>query len=686
MSDKKIVKASSVVRSELFITIDSENTRDIDDALYAERTDDGYRVLVAIANPTKLVVIGSTEDEQARLIAATAYIRDRAVRKMLPGVISEFKGSLVANQERSALVFEVHLTPGLDVQSFSMSAATIKVAHRLSYSEIPVIVKDSTHPAHVVLSVATTMATLMLKARRNRGALALYDLSRLLLTDEDGNVRVLHSVEEVIGQILIQETMILVNHLAAKYLVENNIPCILRNHEPRLAAPASNELALTIEGWIKGDGFDESYARAQFAAIAGRARYGATAKGHYGLSLPFYTHISSPLRRYADLVNMRQIIAHLSKKPFPYTQEQLVTLCEDLNDALERRKEERSEGFKDVVKRTAEQAIEKGALSKLADHELRQAVKLSREAGYLPELVVDELVDRFARATISDSLADTLMTEIPDTVLTDSLRAAIAKWLAELPPKAMHMLLHAQQTGFLSEVDIQAGDASAGFSARARALCADGRRFEATASGTKKREAEQAAAAGVIGQIMRLPSAPTNAGASRAPVAAVGENFKGRLLECCQQAKWPTPTFESSGKGPSHAMIFSASARVTVRGKEYVASAAGAATKKEAEMLASRDLLEQIVGLAKTPQLVTPTNAALNPIGVLQEMAQKQKAPIPTYEVLQVRETPPNFICTVTVHVGTMGQYKGEGVTKQIAKGNAAAAALAAERECSRTI
>lgn len=663
-----------------FITIDAESTRDIDDALYAEKTPAGYRVLIAIANPTKLVAIGSTEDEQARLIAATAYVRDRAVRKMLPSVISEHKGSLVAGHERNALVFEVLLTNGLDVEAFSMSAAPILVAHRLSYPEIPGIVKDSSHPAHDVLSVATTMATLMLQARRNRGALALYDLSRLLLTDEDGNIQVLHSVEEVIGQILVQETMILVNHLAAKYLVENNIPCILRNHEPRLAAPPSNELATTIEGWVRGTGFDAAHARAQFAAIAGRARYGATAKGHYGLSLPFYAHISSPLRRYADLVNLRQLLAHMRKKPFPYSQEQLVALAEDLNVALERRKEERSEGFKEVVQRTAERAIEKGGLSKLADHELRQAVKISREAGYLPESVIEEVVDRFNKATISDSLADTLMTEIPDAVLTSELRAAFAAWLLSMPPKAMHMWVHALQTGFLVEGDIQASEAATGFTATAQALCADGRRLEASFAAPKKRDAEQGAATAIIAQIMSLPNmpAPAAAVAARPSAVAPGKNYKGLLLERCQQAKWATPIFESSGKGPSHAMIFSASARVSIEGKEYCGASAGAATKKDAEMLASQDLLEQIAGLGGKPPAPASSTSS-NPVGALQEMAQKLKAPMPTYDVQQIRETPPSFVCVVTVHAGGLRTFKREGASKQVAKTNAATAALAAQ-------
>lgn len=684
MEDSTTLSIQPVGKLDIpFVTIDADSSRDIDDALHVARSGGGYRVRVAIANPTKLVTIGSTEDAQARLIGATAYMRDTIVRRMLPGVISEFEGSLVAGKARAALVFDVHLSNDLEVTEFSGQLAFIKVAHRLSYTEIPVIVKDSAHQAQEMLAVATALGLLLLQARRSRGALALYDLSRMLLTDEEGNVRVLHSVEEVIGQILVQEMMILVNHLAARYLAENNIPCIMRNHEPRVAAPpVASDLATTIEGWIAGGAFDAEIVRAQFSALAGKASYGAVAKGHFGLSLPFYTHISSPLRRYADLVNMRQFVAHLRKKRLPYTQSDLVEIAEDINNAVERRKEERSEGFKATVQRTAERAMERGMLAKLADHELRQAVKLSRNAGYLPQQLTEEISDRLQRAVISDSLADTLMTEVPHDLLTEDLRSSLAGWLAEQPPKAMHMLAHAQQTGFIVEVDSRPGDSGAGggFSASFKVTCADGRIVEANGRGDRKRDAEQAAAVAVICQIMSLPHSTIVA--AEEPVAGV--NFKGRLHEWCQKRGWPAPTFESSGKGPSHAMIFSATATLVKGDRTYQATAGGASGKKEAEMLASRDLLEQLQNQAVetvSPRGLAPSN---NPVGELQEYAQRYRKPLPIYEVSEISKTPSSFRCSVFFDFGTPLTLEGQGATKQAAKSQAAAAGLLALRKITR--
>ena len=129
-----------------FVTIDSESTRDIDDALYVEKLDTGYRVISAIANPVSLVQIGSTEDEQAKLMAATAYVRDTAVRRMLPPKISEHLGSLVAGQVRKAVIFDLHLSDSLELSACTIHRGPIKVAARLSHADIPAIIGDASHP------------------------------------------------------------------------------------------------------------------------------------------------------------------------------------------------------------------------------------------------------------------------------------------------------------------------------------------------------------------------------------------------------------------------------------------------------------------------------------------------------------------------------------------------------------
>lgn len=678
---KPIPNTSTSYRQLPFVTIDGESTRDIDDALHIERQGNGYRVVVAIANPVRLVPIGSTEDMQARLIAATAYIRDRAVRRMLPPAISEHQGSLVVGQERAALVFDIILNDTLEPVSTTIAASPITVAHRLSHPDIAAIVGDAAHPLRIPMTLASTLGRLLLDSRRRHGALALYDLSRLLLTDEEGQLHELHSVEEVIGYIIVQEIMILTNHETSKWMIERNIPCIFRNHEPRLAAPRSDELAATIEIWMRGASFDTLSVRSQFAAIAGRAQYGASTKGHYGLSLPSYVHITSPLRRYADLVNMRQLVAHLKGQSFPYEKDALASMSADLNDAIEKRKEERSEGFKVVVRRTAERALNNGQLAKLADHELRQAIKLAHDTGYLPEALAAEVACRLDSAIATDILVNTVLMDVPSSVLTDGIRSAMSRWLADDQSRAMKIINHGRQTGFFVEATTESAAAGETFIGTVSLMGRDGHRASAKGRSARKRDSEQAAALCALTTFLGLPAADVgtpNAG-SAATAAIVGhKNYKGILQELCQKHKWQMPIFEASGKGPAHSMIFSASARVAIAGTDYCGQADHAPTKKDAESAAAERLLEKLKTVVPTgPTQATGMASVGNPVGALQEIAQKSGFAPPSYEFIQVSEAPPLFRCAVTTHGGRMGTFSGEASTKQAAKAQAAATALA---------
>lgn len=657
----------------VFVTIDSESTKDIDDAMCVIKEDTGYRILVGIANPTKLVQIGSTEDCLARSIAGTAYIRDRAVRRMLPPLISENKGSLIAGQHRRTMLFDIGLDENLEVVAFKVRTRHLRVSHRLSYEQIPQIIQDGEHPLREMLTTATTLARLLLQGRRNKGALAMYDLSRMLLADEEGNLRIFRSIDEVIGNILVQEVMILTNHLTAKFMVEKNVPGIFRNHEPRLSAPPANELAATIEAWLKsGSEIDGSAVVSQFAALAGKAKYDATTKGHYGLNLPTYIHVTSPLRRYADLVNLRQIEAHLKGRVLPYSIDDLSDLANDLNDAIDRRKEERSDGFKLVVQKTATTALERGNVSKLADHELRQALKLAHQAGYVPEVLTSELIDRLSKSVISDGLVDTLFVELPTSLLCDELKSAVMSWLVLQPSKAMHVLLHGQQAGFFGDVSITATGEAASFSGAVSVLLQDGTRIDGQGGGTRKREAEQNAAIAVLARLLGVETRRSVVKESLPEGSKT--NFKGKLLELCQKHGIPAPAFQSTGQGPSHAMFFHATVSLSIGEVVYTGLSNKAGSKKEAESLAARHLLDQIEQqFAKQKSGGSQNGANQNPVGHLQEIAQSMKVPLPSYDFSQIGTS---FVCTVTVHSQNGRRYQGKAANKQEAKKQAALAAL----------
>lgn len=430
-----------------FVTLDSASTRDVDDAFWvAPRAAGGFRLAVGIADPTKLVPIGSPDDQNARLLGATVYARDHAVRKMLPGIVSENKASLLPGTVRKAFLFNFEIDSAGTVETMSLSRGVIKVAKRLAYEEVPSIIQGNDHPLASMLQLAATLANLLLAVRRSRGAMALYDLSRLVYMTEEGRLLQLTRREEMVGHLIVQETMILTNTHLARYMVDHEIPALYRNHQARQAAPEGADLAATIQTWLSSPELDFDRAKSTFHALIGKASYGASARGHYGVAEPCYTHGTSPLRRYPDLVNLRQVRAHLKGLPFPYEHAALEEMGVALTQLMEDRKEERSEGFKEVVKRKAQGAMDAGDLSQLADHEISQAIKLAGSAP-LPPILTAELVRRLKTGIATNRITDRLLMSVEAEHLTEDLRNGLVGWLAASPPRAMQLLNQGLQTG-----------------------------------------------------------------------------------------------------------------------------------------------------------------------------------------------------------------------------------------------
>lgn len=691
--DKRAEGAFKIVLPTQIVTIDSESTMDIDDGMFVESRDDVHRVVVCIADPTSLVSVGSTEDENAKLLGATVYVREKAVRKMLPAHISEAKGSLLAGKPRKCFVFEALLDgEELTLKGFNIERRLVTISHRLAYEDVPVILQDEQHDLYKLVADAASLAHKLLAKRRKRGALALYDLTRLLYLDEEGKLVQLARMDQVVGNIIVQEMMVLTNTLAAGFMVENGIPGIFRNHEAKPAAPESCQLAQTIETWLASGAIDADEVQRTFSTLMGKAKYGASVTGHFALAQPFYGHFTSPLRRYADLVNLRQLRSFLKGVDYTLDKGALEQLSVMLNEKADQRKDERSEGFKDVVVRSASRAIERGDLSRLADHEMVQAIKLGVADGVLPRVLVDELTRRFGQSVVTDKITDCLLVSVGVALWPDQLREAFKAWLLLIPTRSVHLLMHAEQTGFVRKVAIDASGDGTSFEGVARVVTSAGDEQLFNGAGARKKDAEQAACVRAVLWLVgcELPVDRESHGTKGIAPRPKG-NPKGALLELCQKNGWPMPTFESSGQGPSHTMVFSATVTLNAGGKVVRTDSAGASSKKDAESMASAAMLERVGSLAHGERKaevqfehVLPPGATVdgggNPVGVLQEMAQKNRWKMPDYGFETLREVPPLFRATVTVHGKAVGKFTGEASTKQEAKKRAAAKAVAAVR------
>jgi ribonuclease R len=685
-------------------TIDEPHSRDLDDAIGVARTGSGWVVRVAIANPAAAVAIGSAEDLAARAQGATIYRGREATQPMLPRSISEGHATLTAGERRSAMLIDLELDQAGQVVDTRVSLGEITVVQRLSYGDVPTIADSEEHPLHAPMIEAIAIARGFLKQRRSRGALAFLDQQQMMLTDEEGRIQIFDA-SEMVGHVLVQEMMIATNAAVAKFAVEKDIPFLYRCHEPRLAAPRGLAAAESFEGWLAGGHASTAAAAERLNLIAQKARYTSVLTGHYGLNLPAYAHVTSPLRRYADLVDQRQLSAMILGLPLPYSQDDLAAIGDELFQQSIARAEATSDFFKARSAETAQAAVDSNssvALRWLPDAEMGQAVMSALEGGFGPALI-DELLRRMTAGTLADKIAMRFVEgrdALPKAVAVGFIAMVGAK-----PASAMAVVNHARSIDVITrfEVDFEeiAGRAAPTFRARALMRDAHGETYTAVAKDSRKKSAEQAATLLCLCDLMKVerPAGTVAPAAAPSPTAApsVPSNAKGALLEFCTKRKLGAPTFHSTSTGPSNAPAFVCVVELALDDRSVTVRSPEASTKRQAEALAAAGLLEQ---LAQTNPPATPAVKATTPtvpgdaqgaapvpdvvnrgraIQLLQEHAQKARLAPPAYEFIEISKTPSSFECRVSMFLADGAvELRATDTTKQGSK--AAAAALVLER------
>ncbi len=288
------------------VTIDDEETVEIDDALSCESLPDGsLRVRVYISLVADFVEKGGAMDREAAQRATTVYLPEMTVR-MLPDSVSCHAASLIAGEVRPVLATDVTIAPDGEILDASIYPARIRISQRLDYDRADRILADpaaSGELAETLLKL-NLAATNLRERRRRAGA--------LLIMRREAKVRVLGDEIQISmldtgspSRLLVGEFMVLSNYVAARYSADHRIPIIYRV-QPR----ASGEFA------------------------AQRPRLSLYPEYHAGIGLDYYAQFSSPIRRYADLVLQRQLIGALSRPDHSsYSQEELLAVLAGAENA-----------------------------------------------------------------------------------------------------------------------------------------------------------------------------------------------------------------------------------------------------------------------------------------------------------------------------------------------------------------
>ncbi len=359
------------------VTIDGADARDFDDAVFCEQRAKGWRLLVCIADVSSYVTPGTALDREAENRGNSVYFPDRVI-PMLPEVLSNGLCSLNPNVDRLCMACELFVDKKGKVDSFRFFEGVMRSQARLTYTQVSDMLVEG--DVELCKQYATLLPHLhqlyalfqvLHKARAKRGAIDFDTTETRILFDSDMKVERIVPLIRNDAHRLIEECMLLANVAAASYLLGKKIPALYRNHEGPPEDKLSDLREFLAEMGLALSGGDEPQATdyaALLDAVAERpdrhliqtvllrslsqAMYGADNHGHFGLSFSAYTHFTSPIRRYPDLI-VHRAIKHLINggrpEEFEYSHANLQGLGEHCS-STERRADEATREATDWLK------------------------------------------------------------------------------------------------------------------------------------------------------------------------------------------------------------------------------------------------------------------------------------------------------------------------------------------------
>ncbi|EXX26499.1 ribonuclease R [Acinetobacter baumannii 25681_9] len=328
------------LRDLALVTIDGEDARDFDDAVYAEkRPGGGYRVVVAIADVSHYVRLDSALNEEAEERGTSVYF-PHFVLPMLPEALSNGLCSLNPHVDRLCMVCDLKLSRTGRVTGYEFYPAVMHSKARLTYTQVGQYFEGATdaipkdRDIHKSLNTLFQLYQILKNLRVDRHAMEFETIETYMTFDELGGIKEILPRTRNDAHKLIEECMLLANVAAAEYALEHDIPMLYRVHEapefsriqkvkdfvkllglPFPDQPTQADYQKVIEA--TKDRIDAPSIHAVLLRSMMQAYYGAKNAGHYGLAYEAYTHFTSPIRRYPDLLLHRAIKAHLKQKPYP---------------------------------------------------------------------------------------------------------------------------------------------------------------------------------------------------------------------------------------------------------------------------------------------------------------------------------------------------------------------------------
>ncbi len=356
------------LRTLPLITIDGADAKDFDDAVYCARTPKGWKLLVCIADVTAYVPPDSALDQEAYKRGTSVYFPDR-VLPMLPEVLSNGLCSLNAHVDRLCITCELYINTEGKITRSRFFKALMRSQARLTYDQVAELLENptdlDTKYAHILpqLKELYALYQVLSTARQLRGAIDFETIETQFRFDTQGKIAEIYPLIRNTAHHIIEECMLIANVAAARFLQRKRLPSLYRIHQGPKEEKIKDlrtvlgELGLSLTGGDKPEAKDyatltakiqqrpdKHLIQALMLRSLSQAVYSAENLGHFGLAYQTYTHFTSPIRRYPDLL-VHRAIKHLlaggTKDNFLYSLSKLQAIGEHCSTA-ERRADEAS--------------------------------------------------------------------------------------------------------------------------------------------------------------------------------------------------------------------------------------------------------------------------------------------------------------------------------------------------------
>ena len=298
-------------------TVDDASTQEIDDGLSVEVLEDGRdRIWIHIADPTRWLMPGDDLDLEARRRCTTVYLPTGMI-PMFPAELAIEAMSLIQGKTCCALSFGVCLSESGRIEDYVIRPTLIKPTYRLTYEDVDEMLELGIK-AEPELHRLAHWSQVRGAWRSNQGAISInMPESNIKVIDEEDDI-IIEVFDDSPARQMVAEMMILAGEVAARYGQEHELAIPFRS-QPQPELPPEEELLLLPTGWVR----DSAIRRCMT-----RSEVGITPNRHATLGLDSYSQVTSPIRRYTDLLAHFQLKAHLRGEPLPFSSSEVTELAQ----------------------------------------------------------------------------------------------------------------------------------------------------------------------------------------------------------------------------------------------------------------------------------------------------------------------------------------------------------------------